>query len=227
MWVNFGLVLFVKAETESPANQESVCTGGDFATSTTITLSQRLVAALIEEDGEELNLPIERKNNCQYTSDDSHSGSCNPNDLEPKDRDAMESNLELVALRRSQKRGLVGRSSCDKNFSPNTDSNRSISSSVCNNEPCQQEDGLSCTDAEAAPLIRHSDLGFSHSPRINPSPGSTSINQYQTLSANDRLLLELQYVGLSPEAEEEESIDKEIAELGATLYQQVTNIYLF
>lgn len=217
MLINCEFVLFVKGDpmlkqdsicsgggTESRTNRESVKTGGGFGMSTTFAkaspLYQRILSALIEEDeGEELNLQNEVRNNFHCASDDSHCGSCNYNDFEPKNRGRMESEVESEVDLHTQKHGLIDTISCDKSVSPNTDSNRSVSSSVCNNEPWQADDGLSYSDAGLVPLVFQSDLGFPHSLKVNASPISSSDNQCQMLSLDDRLLMELQCIGLSPE----------------------------
>lgn len=74
-------------------------------------------------------------------------------------------------------------------------------------------------------MVFQSDLGFPHSLKVNASPISSSDNQCQMLSLDDRLLMELQCIGLCPEtmpnlAEAEEAIDQDITELQAGLVQQ-------
>ncbi|KAL5579970.1 hypothetical protein UlMin_012412 [Ulmus minor] len=115
-----------------------------------------LSALIIEVERDDPCHPGEGKNiSLQYASDDSHCGSCNQIDIEPKDKDRMESEVE-------------------------------------------------------------SKLGF-HFP--------TSNCQYQSMGFNDRLLLELQSIGLYPEilpdlTEGEDVINEHIMELKIGLHEQ-------
>ncbi|XP_027338035.1 uncharacterized protein LOC113851963 [Abrus precatorius] len=85
-------------------------------------LFQRLLCALIEEDeGEESYHLSEAKNiSRQCTSDDSHCGSCNQIDFEPKDRDRMDSEVESKVDLQIQKNCTLDRLSCDKSTTSNT-----------------------------------------------------------------------------------------------------------
>nr|KYP68738.1 hypothetical protein KK1_022379 [Cajanus cajan] len=142
-------------------------------------LFQRLLCALIEEDeSEESYHQSDAKNiSRQCASDDSHCGSCNQIDFEPKDRDRMDSEVESEVDLPIQKNCMLDRLSCEKSTTSNT---------------------------------------FSF-----PSPDG----QYQLMSLDDRLLLELQSIGLYPEilpdlAEEDEAINQDIVKLEKALYEQ-------
>ncbi|KAA8544238.1 hypothetical protein F0562_022250 [Nyssa sinensis] len=189
-------------------------------------LYQRVLSALIEEDeSEEFYHQNEGRNmSFQCASDDSHCGSCNHIDVELKDRDRMESEVESEVDLQTQKHCLLDRFSCNKSASSNTHSNRSVSSSLCNNEQWQADDGLSCSDAGLLTGIYQNDLGVPHSSQINVSGISSC--QYQMMCLDDRLLLELQSIGLYPEtmpdlSEGEERINQDILKLQEDLYQQV------
>lgn len=138
-------------------------------------LYQRLLSALIEEDeSEELYLQSEGRNmSFQSASDDSHCGSCNHIEIEPKERDRLESEVESDSDLQSHKH-FLDRTSCNKSASSNTNG------SFSNNEQWQADDGLS------------------YSSQVDGCAEPSLDYQYQMLSMDDRLLLELQSIGLCP-----------------------------
>lgn len=192
------------------------------------SLFQRVLSALIEEDeSEEFYHQNDGRNiSFQCASDDSHCGSCNHIDVEPKDRDRMESEVESEADLQIQKHCFLDRFSCNKSASSNTYSNRSVSSSLCNNEQWQADDGLSHLDSGFVSRIPQNDLCVPHPSQTNVSDSSSVHCQYQMLCFDDRLLLELQSIGLCPEtmtdlAAGQERINQDIMELQGGLFQQV------
>ncbi|XP_052185055.1 uncharacterized protein LOC127796742 isoform X2 [Diospyros lotus] len=195
------------------------------------SLFQRVLSSLIEEDeSEELYQQNESRNMpFQCASDDSHCGSCNLIDVEPKDRDRMDSGVESEGDPQTQKHCFLDRFSCNKSASSNTYSNRSISSSSCNNEQWQEDDGLSHLDAGLVTRNSEIDLSMPHTSQTNASDNSTLDCQYQMLNFEEKLFLELQSIGLSPEpmpdlTEEEEGINQDILELQGGLLQQVERL---
>ncbi|KAL7198351.1 hypothetical protein ACSBR2_020784 [Camellia fascicularis] len=192
------------------------------------SLFQSVLSALIEEDeSEEFYHQNDGRNiSFQCASDDSHCGSCNHIDVEPKDRDRMESEVESEADLQIQKHCFLDRFSCNKSASSNTYSNRSVSSSLCNNEQWQADDGLSHLDSGFVSRIPQNDLSVPHPSQTNVSDSSSVHCQYQMLCFDDRLLLELQSIGLCPEtmtdlAAGQERINQDIMELQGGLFQQV------
>lgn len=188
----------------------------------------RVLSALIEEDeSEELYHHSEGKNlSFQYASDDSHCGSCNHFDGELKDRDRVEFEVESKEDSQSQKSSLLDRYSSDRSVASNTIRNQSLSNSLYNNEQSQGDDGLSHSDVGFIGDICQNDLGTPRPRQINNSGISSFDCQYQLMCLDDRLLLELQSIGLYPEtmpdlAEGEEGINQEIVTLKEKLYQQV------
>ncbi|KAJ6410178.1 hypothetical protein OIU84_009638 [Salix udensis] len=82
-------------------------------------LYQRVLSALIEEEeSEEFYMQIEPKNmSLNYASDDSHCSSCNLIDIEPRDRDRMESEVESKVNFQTQKGlNMPGFSSSDGQY---------------------------------------------------------------------------------------------------------------
>ena len=159
----------------------------------------RVLSALIEEDeSEELYHHSEGKNlSFQYASDDSHCGSCNHFDGEPKDMDRVEFEVESKVESQSLKSSLLDRHSSDRSVASNTIRNQSLSNSLYGNEQSQGDDDL-----------LHSDVGFigdiCQNDTLRPRPinnsGISSFDcQYQLMCLDDRLLLELQSIGLYPE----------------------------
>ncbi|KAM7274508.1 hypothetical protein ACFE04_016374 [Oxalis oulophora] len=185
-------------------------------------LYQRVLSALIEEDdSEEVNhhLSEGKSMTLQYSSDDSHCGSCNLIDVETKDRDKMESEIESESDFRSQNHYFHDRNSCDKSTaSIITYKNPSMSSSLLSNEHWSGDEVLS-----------HSSIASeicSDEPReMHGQVFSSSDSHYERMCFDDRLMLELQSIGLFPEAlpdlAEEEVINEDVIELTENLYQQV------
>ncbi|KAF9684699.1 hypothetical protein SADUNF_Sadunf04G0145700 [Salix dunnii] len=189
-------------------------------------LYQRVLSALIEEDeSEEFYTQSEGKNmSLHYASDDSHCGSCNLIDIEPRDRDRMESEVESKVNFQTQKSCFLDRLSCNKSVASNAIGNPSMSSSLLSNEQWPVDDDFSHSDAGHASEICSNDPGSLQIREINMPGFSSSDSQYQLMCLDDRLLLELQSIGLCPETlpelSEGELINQDIMELKEGLHQQ-------
>ncbi|XP_061374076.1 uncharacterized protein LOC133316358 isoform X2 [Gastrolobium bilobum] len=190
-------------------------------------LFQKLLCALIEEDeNEESYHQSEAKNiSRQCASDDSHCGSCNQIDFELKDRDRMDSEVESKVDLQIQKNCMLDRLSCDKSTTSNTFRCPNTSSSSQSTGVWQGDEEFSLSDITLTSEICSNDLDQLQlaelSARSFPSPD----DQYQLMSLDDRLLLELQSIGLYPEilpdlAEEDEAINQDIVKLEKSLYEQ-------
>ncbi|WCJ41818.1 hypothetical protein M5689_022661 [Euphorbia peplus] len=191
-------------------------------------LYQRVLSALIEEDeSEEPYIHGEGKNMLlHYASDDSHCGSCNLIDIEVKDRDRMESEEESEVNFQIQKNSFLDRISCDKSVASSTIRNTSISGSLHSNERWPGDDEFSHPDNGHPVEICSHDLGQPQSREVYISGFACSDNKYQVMCLDDRILLELQSIGLFPETlpdlqEGEEMINRNIMELKEELYNQI------
>ncbi|GLT63869.1 hypothetical protein SLA2020_364010 [Shorea laevis] len=191
-------------------------------------LYQRVLSALIEEDeNDEFYHHFEGKNmSLHYASDDSHCGSCNQLDIEPKDRDKMESEVESNADFQSQKSSLLDGLSCNISVASNTFRNSSMSNSLHSSEQWLGDDGFSHSDVGPISEICSHDPAHPQSKETNVFSVSSSDVQYQFMSLDDKILLELHSIGLYPEtlpdlAEGEEAINQNVMELNEQLYQQV------
>lgn len=191
-------------------------------------LYQRVLSALIEEDeSEELYHRSEGKNlHLRCASDDSHCGSCNQIDVEPKDWDRIESEVESQGDFQTQKISLLDRLSCDRSAATNTFRNRSMPSSVHNHEQWQADEDVSHSDVGHACEICPTDLGHLQPRELKTTNLPSSECQYQLMCLDDRLLLELQSIGLCPETlpdltEGEEVINQDIMGLKQGLHQQI------
>lgn len=164
-------------------------------------LYQRVLSALIEEDeSEELYQHREGKNlHLRCASDDSHCGSCNQIDVEPKDWDRVESEVESQGDFQTQKNSLLDRLSCDRSAATNTFRNRSMPSSVHNHEQWQADEDVSHSDVGHACEICPTDLGHLQPRELKTTNLPSTECQYQLMCLDDRLLLELQSIGLCPE----------------------------
>ncbi|MBA0736040.1 hypothetical protein Gogos_009632 [Gossypium gossypioides] len=191
-------------------------------------LCQRVLSALIEEDeSEEIYNHIEAKNmSLHYASDDSHCGSCNQMDVESKDRDRMESEVESNADFQCQKNSLLDRLSYDASVASNTFRNSSMSNSLHSSERWLGEDECLHSDMGPVSEICSTDLGQVLPKEINVSAISSLDGQYQFMSMEDKLVLELHSIGIYPETlpdltEGEEAINQNVVELNENLYQQI------
>ncbi|KAK8503526.1 hypothetical protein V6N13_094647 [Hibiscus sabdariffa] len=190
-------------------------------------LYQRVLSALIEEDeSEEIYHRNEVKNmSLHYASDDSHCGSCNLMDVDFRERDRMESEVESNTDFQCQKNSLLDRMSGDVSVASNTFRNCSMSNSLHSSERWLGDDDLSHMDAGPVSEICSTDLVQLQHKEINVSEGSFDC-QYQLLSMDDKLLLELNSIGIYPESlpdltEGEEAINQNVVELNECLYKQV------
>lgn len=164
-------------------------------------LFQRVVSALIEEDeSEESYHHNEAKNTSrQCASDDSHCGSCNQIDFEPKDWDKMDSEVESKADLQMQKNCMLDRLSCDKSTASNTFRYPNTSSSLQSTGVWQGDEEFSHSDITHTSEICSNDLDQLQTAELS-GPGFPSLDgQYQLMCLDDRLLLELQSIGLYPE----------------------------
>ncbi|KAL1155242.1 hypothetical protein V6Z11_A08G010900 [Gossypium hirsutum] len=191
-------------------------------------LCQRVLSALIEEDeSEEIYNHFEAKNmSLHYASDDSHCGSCNQMDVESKDRDRMESEVESNADFQCQKNSRLDRLSYDASVASNTFRNSSMSNSLHSSERWLGEDECLHSDMGPVSEICSTDLGQVLPKEINVSAVSSLDGQYQFMSMEDKLALELHSIGIYPEAlpdltEGEEAINQNVVELNENLYQQI------
>ncbi|KOM50556.1 hypothetical protein LR48_Vigan08g138300 [Vigna angularis] len=191
-------------------------------------LFQRLLCALIEEEEcEESYHQIDAKNiSRQCASDDSHCGSCNQIDFEPKDRDRMDSEVESEVDLQIQKNCVLDRLSCDKSTTSNTFRYPNTSSSLQSTGVWQGDEEFSLSDITHTSEICSNDLDqLQHAELSVPSFPSPD-GQYHLMSLDDKLLLELQSIGLYPEilpdlAEEDEAIiNQDIVKLEKALYEQ-------
>ncbi|XP_050369602.1 uncharacterized protein LOC126787743 isoform X2 [Argentina anserina] len=180
-------------------------------------LYQRVLSALIQEDeSEELyNLREGKSMHLQCASDDSHCGSCNQSDVGPKDWDRMESEVESKVDIQNQKSCLLDRVSFDLSGGTNTFRNR-------NREQWHGDDEFSHSDAAHTYEIYPGQLQH----RDASTPSYPSDFQYQSMCLDDKLLLELQSIGLYPETPPdltsgEEVINQDIMELEQGLHQQI------
>ncbi|KAF7805708.1 uncharacterized protein G2W53_037869 [Senna tora] len=191
-------------------------------------LFQRVISALIEEDeSEESYHHNEAKNTSrQCASDDSHCGSCNQIDFEPKDWDKIDSEVESKVDLQIQKNCMLDRLSCDKSTASNTFRYPNTSSSLQSTGVWQGDEELSHSDITHTSEICSNDLDQLQTAELNGPDFPSSDGQYQLMCMNDRLLLELQSIGLYPEilpdlAEEDEAINQDIMEFKKGLYQEI------
>ncbi|OVA06005.1 hypothetical protein BVC80_1707g111 [Macleaya cordata] len=182
-------------------------------------LYERVLSALIGEDEmEEFDHSRERRNSSfLYVSDGSPS----------TNGDRVESEIESEVDFRPQKPCLLDSFSCDGSTASNSFRSSSIRNSSYNDELCQGNDSLVHSEFGAISRYGQSNLDGSQPLHTDVSGISSVECQYEQMSLDDKLLLELHSIGLYPEtvpdlAEgEEQDIDKDILALKRNLYQQV------
>ena len=165
-----------------------------------VPLYHRVLSALIEErDCDEYYHQSEGKHTfLQSTSDDSHCGSCNLNENEHRDR--VESEAESTIDFQISK-NMFDRFSYDRTARTavsNSYRSPSMSNFIHGGEQWRGEDDLSHCDVGHASEICSND-SFQLQYRDLNAPNVSSNCQYQMMQLNDKLLLELQSIGLYPE----------------------------
>ncbi|KAI6669823.1 hypothetical protein NL676_004708 [Syzygium grande] len=214
---------------DEEASQNAILSGRfDIGSLDKVTpLYQRILSALIEDESEELYHHNEGKNlSLQSVSDDSHCGSCNQIDIESREKDRMESEVESAMDLWNQKVNVLDRFSADKSAASSTVRNSSMSTSVYSNEHSFGDDEYSHSDAAIVSEICSDDMGQLPKKEFNISAFPYHDGPYQLMSLDDRLLLELRSIDIHPEilpdlADDVEVINQDIAELREGLYQQI------
>ncbi|EOA22191.1 hypothetical protein CARUB_v10002763mg [Capsella rubella] len=191
-------------------------------------LYKRVLSALIEEDdGEEVVQFNGGKNlSLHYASDDSHCGSCTYIDTEFRERDRMEFEVESSGDFQTPKSCLFDRFSSERSVVSNPFRNGSMSISVHSNEQWTGDDDLSHADAVLGNETYSNSLGHLQAREVNIPNFPVSDTQYQHMSLDERILLELQSIGVFPDAMPdlaEETMSTDVMELKEGIYQQIRN----
>ncbi|OWM69004.1 hypothetical protein CDL15_Pgr025191 [Punica granatum] len=158
----------------------------------------RVVSALIDDESEEVYQQAEGKNLSPHASDDSHCGSCNQMDIDSKDRDKMESEVES-AVEQNQKLCFLDRLSCNKGGASCPFRNSGMSTSGYSNEHSFGDDEYSHLEMGLISEICSSDIGKLQQKELHFSGFPLPDEQYQSMSLNDRVMLELRSIDLCPE----------------------------
>ncbi|XP_059665904.1 uncharacterized protein LOC132311813 isoform X2 [Cornus florida] len=191
-------------------------------------LYQRVLSALIEEDDiEELEENGMRRNVLpQYATDDSPYDTCLLIDAERRKRDRMDSECELMLGVKTKKQVTVNEI-LPCNGSTTSNRSASIQNPSCNDDLLHVDGefvrsefgmlaGLSRNDMYAPQNVQTNDFGI-----------SSSNCQHEQMCLDDKLLLELQSIGLYPDKvpdlddSEDELINQEIVALKKGLHQQI------
>lgn len=162
------------------------------------SMFERVVSALIDDGCEEVYQQTEGKNLSPHISDDSHCGSCNQIDIDSKDRDRMESEVES-AVEQNQRLCLLDRLSCNKGGASGTFKNSGMSTSGYSNEHSFGDDDYAHLEMGLVSEICSSDIGKLHQKELHIPGFPFSDEQYHLMSLNDRLMLELRSIDLCPE----------------------------
>ncbi|XP_010520439.1 PREDICTED: uncharacterized protein LOC104799550 isoform X4 [Tarenaya hassleriana] len=193
------------------------------------TLYKRALSALIEEDnGEEVVEVGEVKNlSLHYVSDDYHCGSCTHIDTETRERDRTESEVESSAEFQTLKDCLFDRFSRDMSVMSNSFRSVSVPIPDRSNKQWLGDDDLSHSKvALGGKICSNNPSQLQPREMIVPDFPSTE-TQYQLLSLDDRLLLELHSIGIYPEELPdlaEETISTDVLKLKEDVYQQIQNM---
>ncbi|KAI4304740.1 hypothetical protein MLD38_040214 [Melastoma candidum] len=186
-------------------------------------LYERILSALIEDENEEIYHNGEGKiSSLQCASDDSHCGSCNHIDGEFRDR--MESEVESTVDVCNQKVGFLDKVFCDKSVT--SCSLKSLSASMYSNDHSVVDDDYCHSDAGMVSETCSNDLGQMLKKESSNSACSYPDSQYEMMSLDERLMLELRSIDLYPDmlpdlSEGGETIHNNIAELRKDLRQKV------
>ncbi|XP_020877246.1 uncharacterized protein LOC110227462 isoform X3 [Arabidopsis lyrata subsp. lyrata] len=190
-------------------------------------LYKRVLSALIEEDdGEVVQFNGGKNLSLHYASDDSHCGSCTYIDTEFRERDRMEFEVESSGDFQTPKSCLLDRFSSERSVVSNPFRNGGMSISFHSNEQWIGDDDLSHSEAALGNETYLNSLGELQAREVNIPNFPVSDTQYQLMSLDERLLLELQSIGVFPEAMPdlaEETMSTDVMELKEGIYQQILN----
>ncbi|KAI4340459.1 hypothetical protein MLD38_025291 [Melastoma candidum] len=188
-------------------------------------LYERILSALIEDESEEICHNGEGKiSSLQCVSDDSHCGSCNHVDGEFRDRDRVESEVESTVDVCNQKVGILDKVYCDK--SATSCSLKSLSTSLYSNDHSVVDDDYCHSDVGMVSETCSNDPGHMQKKELGGFGYSYPDSQYEMMSLDERLMLELRSINLYPDmlpdlSEGGETIHNNIAELRKDLRQKV------
>lgn len=160
---------------------------------------QRLLSALIDEDGcDETSTPNEgRSISFQCMNDDPYLGSCSHTGHDALSGDRVEFEAVSEVDLQTQKSLPVDRVSCNRNASSNTNSKGSVSNTFSNQEQQSADDGWSYSNAGNFHGNDQNDPILMHNSQVNSPSVSPFNRQYQMPFLDDKLLLELQSIGLN------------------------------
>ncbi|KAK1263287.1 hypothetical protein QJS04_geneDACA008488 [Acorus gramineus] len=189
-----------------------------------IPLSQRLLAAfIIEDEMDEVDHKMEQRDTyMHFTVDESSYGMSSHVERGPKESYRIDSELELEFDPRVQK-------SCSCNGSTTSNSFRSpLQNLLYNNEQWQENDVSVNSEFGNGSGLSQDNIHRAQPVAMN-SPGICSHEcQYQQMSLDERIMMELHSIGLFPDAvpdlaegDDDDEISKEITELKLRLYHQV------
>lgn len=162
-------------------------------------LYQRVLSALIvEDDAEEFEEDCGGRDiSFRYSRDDSPSQPCLHNDAESR-RDTMEFDYGSTLGINIQRQHNLQRSFCNGNSTFGREPN--MESPLCNDDFSQGDRGCINSEFGLFPEFIQNDLAGSQSVHMILPCVSEYNSQYEQLHMEDRLLLELQNIGLYPEA---------------------------
>ncbi|CAN8300999.1 unnamed protein product [Cochlearia groenlandica] len=185
-------------------------------------LYKRILSALTEEDdGEVVQFNGGKNLSLHYASDDSHCDSCTYIDTEFRERDIMEFEIESSEDFQTPK---FDRFSSEKSVVSNAFRNGSMSLSVQSNELWIVDDDLPHSDAALVGETYSNSLGQLQAREACIPNIPISDSQYQLMSLDERLLIELQSIGVFPESMPdlvEETTSTNVMELKEGIYQQI------
>ncbi|KAI4382245.1 hypothetical protein MLD38_008233 [Melastoma candidum] len=181
-------------------------------------LYERMLSALIEDENEEVFHNGEGKvSSLQCVSDDSHCGSCNHIDGESRYRDRVESEGESAVDIWNQKVGGLEKVYCDSSL-------KSLSTSAYSNDHSVVDDDYCHSDAGMASETCSNDVGHLQKD-LSAIACSYPDSEYEKMSIDERLLLELRSIDLYPDIlpalSEGEIIHHNIVELRKGLTQKI------
>ncbi|KAK9170414.1 hypothetical protein Syun_002554 [Stephania yunnanensis] len=191
-----------------------------------IPLYQRILSALIGDDeAVERNRKVDCKNApFQGASDSPVSGALINLDAELPQGDNVGSEVESEVEFRPRKYHLVDTFSCDGSVASNSLKSSSMPSPLCSDELWTGDESLVHSDGVVSGFSQNS-LDGPQSLRTSNACVPSIEYQYEHMCMEDRLLMELQSIGIYPEVvpdlAEGEEINKNIAACKMGLFEQV------
>lgn len=159
---------------------------------------ERVAFALIDDESEEVHHQAEGENLSLHASDGSHCDPCNQMDVESKEKDRVESEIES-AVEHNRKACLLDRLLCNKGRESSTFRNSGMSTYGYSNNHSFGDDEYSNLEMGLESKICSDEKRDLQQKELSLAGFTFSDEHGQLMSLDERVMMELQSIGLCPE----------------------------